>query len=111
LSSCPLSKNVKIKTYKTIILPVVLYGCKTLFLTLRKERKLKVFENRVLRKIFGPERDEIIGIWRQRHDEELHNLNSSPNKIRMTKPRRMRWEGHVTSMIEKRNAYRVLVGK
>jgi hypothetical protein len=83
LSSCLLSKNVKIKIYKTMILPSVLYGCETLSLTFRKEHRLKVFENRVLRRIFRPKRGEIIGGWRKLHNEELHNLYSSPDIIRM----------------------------
>jgi hypothetical protein len=70
---------------------------------------LRRFENRVLRRIFGPERDEVTGDWRKLHSEELHNLYSSPN--RMVKSRRMRWTGHVARMGEKRNAYRILVGK
>jgi hypothetical protein len=89
------SGNVKIKIYKTIILPVVLYGCKTLSLTLRKEHRLRVFENRVLRRIFGPKRDEVTGGWRNLHNEELHGLYSSPSIIRVIKARRMRWEGYV----------------
>jgi hypothetical protein len=71
------SRNVKVKIYKTIILPVVLYGCKTWSLTLREGHRLRVFENRVLRRIFGPKRDEVIGEWRKLHNEELHNLYSS----------------------------------
>jgi hypothetical protein len=74
LSSRLLSKNVKIRIYKTIILPLVLHGCETWSLTLREEHRLRVFENRVLRKIFGPTRDEVIGGWRKLHKEELHNL-------------------------------------
>jgi hypothetical protein len=70
-----------------------------------------VFENRVLRRIFGPKRDEVTGGWRKLHNEELHNLYSSPSIIRMTKSRRMRWPGHVTRMWEKRNACRIMVGK
>jgi hypothetical protein len=73
---------VKVKIYKTIILPVVLYGCETWSLTLREEHKLRVFENRVLRRIFGPKRDEVMGEWRKLHNEELHNLYSSPEIIR-----------------------------
>jgi hypothetical protein len=72
LSSRLLSRNVKVKIYKTIILPVVLYGCKTLSLTLREEHRLRVFENRVLRRIFGPKRDELTGEWMKLHNEELH---------------------------------------
>jgi hypothetical protein len=70
-----------------------------------------VFENRVLRRIFGPKRDEVTGDWRKLHNEELHNLYSSPNIIRMIKSMRMRWEGHVTRTGEKRNAFRILVEK
>jgi hypothetical protein len=70
-----------------------------------------MFENRVLRGIFGPKRDEVTGEWRKLHNEELHDLYSSPNIIRIIKSRRMRWAGHVARMGEKRNAYRLLVGK
>jgi hypothetical protein len=70
-----------------------------------------VFENRVLRRIFGPKRDEVTGSWRKLHNEELRDLNSSPNIIRIIKSRKMRWVGHVARMGEKRNAYRLLVGK
>jgi hypothetical protein len=82
-----------------------------LSLTLREEHRLRVFENRVLRRIFGPKRDEVTGKWRKLHNEQLHNLYSSPNIIRMIKSRRMRWAGHVARMGEKRNSYRILVGK
>jgi hypothetical protein len=78
LSSCLLSRNVKVKIYKTIVLPVVLYGS----LTLKEEHRLRVFENRILRRIFGPKRDEVTGEWRMLHNEELHILYSSPNIIR-----------------------------
>jgi hypothetical protein len=81
--------------YKTIILPVVLYGCETWSLTLREEHRLMVLENRVLRKIFGPKRNEVTGRWKKLHNEELHNLCYSPSIIRMSKSRRMRWAGHV----------------
>jgi hypothetical protein len=90
LSSQLLSRNVKIKIYKTIILPVVLYGCETLSLTIREEHKLRVFENRVFRRIFGPKRDEVTGGWRKQHNEELHGLYSSPSIVRVIKARRMR---------------------
>jgi hypothetical protein len=83
LSSCLLAKNVKIKIHKIIILPVVLYGYETWSLTLREEHKLGVFENRMLRRIFGLVRGEVTGGWRKLHNEELHNLYSSPNIIRM----------------------------
>ena len=111
LSSRLLSKNLKVRIYRTIILPVVLYGCETWSLTLREERKLRVFENRVLRRIFGPRRDEVTGEWRRLHNEELNDLYSSPNIVRVIKSRRMRWAGHVARMGEERGVYRVLVGK
>jgi hypothetical protein len=78
-----------------IILPVILYGCEIWSLTLREEHRLRVFENRVLRRIFGSKRDEVTGDWRKLHNEELHNLYSSPNIIRMIKSRKMGWLGHV----------------
>jgi hypothetical protein len=106
-----MSRNVKVKIYKTIILPVVLYGCETWSLTLREEHRLKVFESRVLRRIFGPKRDEITGEWRKLHSEELHILYFSPNVIRQIKSRRMRWAGHVARMGEERNVYKILMGK
>jgi hypothetical protein len=111
LSSRLLSRNVKVKIYKTIILPVVLYGCETWPHTLREEYRLWVFENRVLRRIFGPKRDEVTGEWRKLHSEELHNSYSSPDIIREIKSRRMRWAGHVACMGENRKLYKVLVGK
>jgi hypothetical protein len=80
---------------KYIILPVVLYGCETWSLTLREEHRLRVFDNKVLRRIFGPKRGEMTGDWRKLHNEELHNLYSSPNIIKMINSRRMRWAGHV----------------
>ena len=99
------------KIYRTIISPVVLYGCETWSLTLREERKLMVFENMVLSRIFGPRRDEVTGEWRRLHNEELNDLYASPNIVRVIKSRRMRWAGHVARMGEERWAYRVLVGK
>jgi hypothetical protein len=90
---------------------LVLHGCETWSLILREEHRLRVFENRALRRIFGPKRDEETGDWRKLHNEELHNLYSSPSIIRMIKSRRMRWAGHVARMGEKRNVYRILVGK
>jgi len=111
LYSSLLSKNIKINIHRTIILPVVMYGCETWSLTLREERGLKVFENRVLRGIFGPKRNEVTGEWRKLHNEELNDLYCSPNIVRVIKPRRMRWAGHVERKGERRGVYRVLVGK
>jgi hypothetical protein len=91
--------------------PVVLYGCETWYLTLREERRLRVFENRVQRRVFGPKRDEVMGEWRKLQNEELHNLYSSPDIIRQIKSRRMRWAGHVARMGGERKVYRILVGK
>jgi hypothetical protein len=79
--------------------------------TLREEHRLRVFENRVLRRIFGPKRDEVTGEWRKLHNEELNILYSSPDIIRQFKSRRMRWAGHVARMGEERNVYRVLMRK
>jgi hypothetical protein len=110
LSSCLISKNLKIEIYKTVILPVVLYGCKTWSLTLREEHRLKVFENRVLRRIFGPKSEEDR-LWRKLHNYELHKLYYSLNIVRVIKSRRMRWVGHVTHMGEGKGIYRVLVGR
>jgi hypothetical protein len=111
LSSRLLSRNVKVKIYKTIILPVVLYGCETWSVTLREEHGLRVFENRVLRRIFGPKWDEVTGEWRKLHNEELHILYSSPNIIRQIKLRRLRWAEQVARIGEEKNVYNVLIGK
>ena len=100
LSSRLLSKNLKIKIYRTIILPVVLYGCETWSLTLWEERKLRVLENMMLRRIFGPRRDEVTEEWRGSHNEEPNDLYSSTNIVRLVKSRRMRWAGHVARMGE-----------
>ena len=105
-----LSKNSKTKIYKTIILPVVLYGYETWSLTLREECRLRVFENRILRRIFGAKRDEN-GEWRRLHNEELHSLYRSPNRVRMIKSRRLRCAGHVARMEEGRSAFKILRGK
>jgi hypothetical protein len=78
------------------ILPVVLYGCETWTLTLREERRLRVFENRVLRRVFRPKRDEVTGEWRKLHNKEIRDLHSLPNTARVVKSRRMRWVAHVT---------------
>jgi len=102
---------LRIKIHRTIILPVVLYGCENWSLTLHLERKLRVFENMVLRRIFGPRREEVTGEWRRLNNEELNDLYSSPNILRVIKPRRMRWAGHVARMDEERGVYRVLVVK
>jgi hypothetical protein len=99
LTSQLLSKNLKIRIYKTRILPVVLYGCETWSLTLREEYRLGVFENRVLSRIFGTRRDEVTGEWRKLHNEELHDLYSSPSIIRIIKARRMRWAGYVARIL------------
>jgi hypothetical protein len=93
-----LSKNIKVRVYRTIILPVVFYGCETWSVTLRKGSKLRVMEDRVLRRIFGPKRDEGTEEWRRLHNEELYDTYSSPNIIRIIKSRRTRWAGHVARM-------------
>jgi hypothetical protein len=111
LSSRLLSRNVEVKICKTIILPVVLYGCETWSLTLRKEHRLRAFENRVLRRIFEPKKNEITGDWSKFYSEDLHIVYSSPNIIGQIKSRRMRWAGHVARMGEERKVYKVLVGK
>jgi hypothetical protein len=87
-----------INIYKTVILPVVLYGCETWSPTSWEEHRLRVSENRVFRKIFGPEREED-GSWRKLHNYELHNLYFSPNIVRVIKSRRIRWVGHMTCMV------------
>jgi hypothetical protein len=110
LSSRLISKNLNITIYKTVILPVLLYGCETWSFTLREEHRLRVFENRVLRRIFGPKREED-GSWRKLHIDELHSLYSSPNIVRVIKSRSMRWAGHVARVGEGRGVYRVLVGR
>jgi hypothetical protein len=92
---------VKIKIYKTVIL-LILYGCETWSLVLREEHRLRMFEKRVLRRIFGPKRDEVISGWRKLHNKELHNLYSS-SIIRVIKSRRVRWVGHVAHMGEMSN--------
>jgi hypothetical protein len=94
-----------------MLIPVVLYGCETWSLTLREEHTLRVFENRVLRRIFEPKRDEVTGGWRKLHNEELRGLYSSPGIVRVIKARRMRWAGHVARMGEVRGAYNILVGR
>jgi hypothetical protein len=110
LSSRLISKELKIKIYKIVILLVVLYGCETWFLTLREEHRLRVFENRVLRRIFGPKRKEN-GSWIKLHNDVLHSLYSSPNIVRVIRSRRLWWAGQVARMGEGRGVYRVLVGR
>jgi hypothetical protein len=105
LSSCLISKKLNIKIYKTVILPVVPYGCENWFLTWREDHRLRASENRVLRKIFRPKREKD-GSWRKLHNDEFHSLYSSPNIVR-----RMRWAGHVARMKEGGGIYRVLVGR
>jgi hypothetical protein len=101
--------NLNIRIYKTVILPVVLYGCEAWTLTLGEEHVLRDFENRVLR-IFVPKM-EVDGLWRKLHNDELHNLYSSPNIVRVIKARSLRWVGHVARMGEGRGVYMILVGK
>ena len=102
--------NFKIKIYKTIILPIVLYGYETWSLTLREECRLRVIENRILRRIFGPKRDENRK-WRRLYNEELHSLYRSPNISRVIKSRKLRRTGHVAKMEEGRSPLKILTGK
>jgi hypothetical protein len=111
LSSRPLSKNLKIRIYKTIILPLAVYGCETWSLTLREKCKLRVFENRVLRRISGSQRDGVGGGWSKLHNDELHDLYSSASVIKISTSKRIMWAGYAARKGEKRNVYRVLVGK
>jgi hypothetical protein len=106
LSSSFLSKNIKIKIYRTIILSVVLYGCETWLLTLREDHRLRSFENRMLRRIFWPKRVEIIGEGRKPRNEELNDLNFLPSIVRVIKSRCMRWSRHVAHMGERTGVYR-----
>jgi hypothetical protein len=100
--------------YKTLILPLVMYGCNTWVVTLTEEHGLRVFQNRVLRRIFGPKRDVVTGGWQKLHNWELHNLYSLPTIIKTIKSMWMRWAGHVACMRkgggQRMNAYRTLVG-
>ena len=105
-----LSKNVKIKIYRTVIVSVVLYMYESFSFTLREKRSLRVFENGVLRWIFRPERDEVTGEWRRLHNAERYALYASPNS-RVIKSRRLGWARHVARMGERRGAHGVLVGK
>ena len=97
LSSSLLSKNTKIKIYRIIILPVVLYGCETWLLTLREGHRLRVFENRARRKC-GPKKDDVTGEWRKLHNEKLNDLYSSPNIVQVIRLRKLSWAGHVAHM-------------
>jgi hypothetical protein len=98
-------KNLNIKIYEAVILPVVLYGCETWSLTRGEEHRLRVSDNRVLRRIFGPKREED-GSWKKLHNDELHSLYSSSNIVRVIKSRRMMWAVHVARMGEGRDVYR-----
>jgi hypothetical protein len=102
---------MKFKIYRTIIVFVVLYGCETWPFTLSEGRTVRMFENRELRKIFGPNKDEVEGKWRKLHSKELNDLYSSSNIVRVIKSRRMRWARHVARIGDSRGEYRVLVGK
>jgi len=103
--------DLKLKIYRTIILLGVMYGCETWLLTLREECRLRVFENRMLRRIFEPKRDKVTREWRKLHNEELNDLYPSSNIVWVIKSRRMRWAGHVAHMRERRGVNRVLGGK
>jgi hypothetical protein len=109
LLSYLLPKNVKIRIHKTTILTVVLYGCETWSLTVREGHRLRVFDNRVLRRIFGPKRDGVTGGWREVLNEELHDLYSLPSVIRIIKLRSKRWVRHASQTGEKRTVCRILV--
>ena len=107
----PTNVQIKISRSTSIFLPVVLYGCESWSLTLREECRLRVFENKVLRRIFGPKGNEVTGEWRKLHNDEFYTLYFSPNIIPVIKSRRLKWEGHVACMGESRGAHRVLMGK
>ena len=100
------TQNIKIRIYRTLILPLDLYGCETWSLTLREKHRLRVFENRVLRKVFRPERDEVKGEWRKLQNEGLDDLYSSPSIFWVIKSKRKGWEEHITPMRERRNVHR-----
>jgi len=111
LSSSSLPKNIKLTIYRTIFLHVSLYGRESLLLTLKQERRLRVFENRVLRRIFGPKREKVTGEWIKLNNEKLNYLYYLPNINWVIKSRRMKYVCHVASVGDRRGAYRVLVGK
>jgi hypothetical protein len=102
---------MNIKIYGIIILPVILYGCKTWSLTLREERRIRVFEKRVLRRIFVPKKDEVITEWRRLHNKKLNDLYSLSNFVRVINSRRMKLTGHGTCMEESTGVRRFVVGK
>jgi len=104
-----LSKNIRFEIYRTIILPIILYGCKTLSLTLREVHRLRMFGNRVLRRIFGPKRDKKTEKWRRLHNYELYHLYASPNIVGVIRTRRMTWIGHIAFIVARRDAYRFLL--
>jgi hypothetical protein len=106
-----ISKHKKIKIYRTIILPVILNECESWSLTLRVQPRLRLFENRILRRIFGPKGDGVTGEWRKLHNEKLTDLSASPNLNQMIKSIKMRWACHVARLRESRNSYWILVGK
>jgi hypothetical protein len=107
-----LFKIVKINVYRTIILSFDLYGCETWSVTFREEHRLRVFENRVLRNIFGRKRNDVTGMWIKLQKQQLDDLYSSPNTsiIRVIKSRRLRWTGHVACTGDMRCAYMIVVG-
>ena len=106
-----IQKKRKIKIYRSLILPVVLYGFETWSVTLSEEYRLRVFKNRMLRRILGPKRNKVTGEQRRLHNQQLYGLYCSPNIIQVIKSRRKRWVGHVVHVGERRGAYKVLVGK
>jgi hypothetical protein len=108
LSSSFLSRHIKIKIYRHVNVPVVLYGCETWSVTLRDKRRLRVFENRVLKRQFGTKRDEVTE-WRKLHNEELNAVYCSPSIIWLIRSRRMRWAGHVARMGDRKGTCTVLV--
>ena len=111
LSLISLSRNTEIKIHRTVILPVVLYGCEVLSLILREKHRLRMFKNRVLQKITGPKRDGETEGWRRLHNGELRDLYISPNMMWVNRSKRMKWVGHVACTREKRNAHGVFVGR
>jgi hypothetical protein len=103
--------NSYVLVFRTVCLKVHFAAVTSWSLTLREERRLREFDDRVLRRVFGPKRDEVTGEWRELHNEELNDLYSLPNIVRVVKSRKMRWAGHVARMGEERGVHRVLVGK